>query len=170
MSDTIFPYKGTSPKIAESALILSGAKIIGDVTIGKDASVWFNTVIRGDVNFVKIGNRTNIQDNTCIHVTDGGSPTIIGDDVTVGHSATIHACTIKDRALIGMGAIILDDAIIGEDSIVAAGSVITPGKEFPPRSMIMGSPAKVKRELTDKEVARLKDSADHYVEISQGYK
>lgn len=166
---TIIPYLEKKPLISDKSLICSGARIIGDVHIGQESSVWFNTVIRGDVNYVRIGNRTNIQDNSMLHVTDGGRPCIIGNEVTVGHSATIHAATIKDRCLIGMGATILDDAVIQEDSIVAAGSIVSPGKTFPKKSLIMGAPARVKRELTEKEIEHLKESAQHYVNIASNY-
>ena len=115
------------------------------------------------------GKDTNVQDGTVIHVTGGGHPTIIGDQVTIGHNATVHACTIKDRSLVGMGAVVLDGAIINEDSFVAAGAVVPPGKEYPPKSMIMGSPAKVRRSLTEKEIEGLIHSANHYIDICKGY-
>lgn len=165
----IMKFKGIEPEIAQSAFLTPMVSIVGDVKIGERSSVWFNTVIRGDVNFVRIGKDTNIQDNSMIHVTHNGNPTIIGDQVTVGHSATLHACTIKDRVLIGMGAVILDGAVINEDSVVAAGSLVPPGKTYPPRSMIMGSPAKVTRELTEKEIEGLVYSANHYINICKGY-
>jgi carbonic anhydrase/acetyltransferase-like protein (isoleucine patch superfamily) len=166
---TILPYKETSPIFDQNVLIASGACLVGDIKIGEGSSIWFNTVIRGDVNYVRIGAGTNIQDNTVIHVTDGGDPTIIGDNVTVGHSAVLHACTIEDQCLIGMGAVILDGVTISKGSLVAAGSVVPPGKSFPQHSLIMGSPAKVKRSLNEKEIADLKESADHYRDISKNY-
>ena len=170
LKERLLAYKGILPKLESEVMVFPGAFVIGDVTVGARSSIWFNTVVRGDVNYIRIGKDTNIQDNSMIHVTHNGNPTVIGDQVTVGHSVTLHACTIKDRVLIGMGATILDGAIINEDSFVAAGSVVTPGKEFPARSMIMGSPAKVTRQLTDKEVEGLVYSANHYINICQGYK
>jgi gamma-carbonic anhydrase len=166
----LIPYKGQSPRLHESVLVATGAAVIGDTEIGADSSVWFNVVIRGDVHHIRIGERTNIQDNSTVHVTSGVSPCIIGNDVTIGHNAIVHACTVKDFCLIGMGALILDRAVIGEGSIVAAGSVVTMGKEFPPNSLIMGAPAKVVKTLTEKDRERLAASAQHYVETATNYK
>ena len=165
----IVPYKGKLPKIPKSTLVCSGATVVGDTEIGEDSSVWFNVVIRGDVHHIRIGNKTNIQDNSTIHVTNGVSPCIVGNNVTIGHNATIHACTIEDNCLIGMGAIILDRAVIGTGSIVAAGSIVTMDKVFPPHSLIMGSPAKVVKELGEKEAIALQKSADHYVDTLRNY-
>ena len=162
-------YKGIIPKIAATAFIEASAQIIGDVEIGQNSSVWFNCVIRGDVYHIRIGHSTNIQDGTVIHVTNGRFPTIIGNYVTVGHNATLHGCTIKDRSLIGIGAIVLDDVVIGEESFVAAGSLVTPGTIIPPRSMVMGSPAKVRREVTDEEIARIDMHWKHYIEYKNTY-
>lgn len=176
----LIAFNGKGPKIHHSAFIAQGAKIIGEVEIGEDSSVWFNCVLRGDANFIKIGSRTNIQDLSTVHIwhrefnTDGslkdaGYPTIIGNDVTIGHNCVIHACTIKDRVLIGMNAVIMDAAIINEDSIVGAGSVITKGKIFPPRSLILGNPAKFVRELSAAELAFLKQSALNYVGFKNAF-
>lgn len=164
----IFPHKGVEPQIDESCFVAPSADIIGDVIIGKNSSVWFQTVVRADVNFIRIGDRTNIQDGAILHVTRDkppmkSAPLIIGDDVTIGHRVTLHGCTIGNRILLGMGVTILDHAKIGDDSIVAAGALVTKGKEFPPRSLIQGAPAKVVRDLTDDEVAMLKTSATNYV-------
>jgi carbonic anhydrase/acetyltransferase-like protein (isoleucine patch superfamily) len=137
--------------------------------MGSESSVWFNTVIRADVQPIRIGARTNVQDNTTIHVTAADGPCFIGKDVTIGHGAVIHACTIEDLCLIGMGSVILDKVVIGHGSMVGAGSVVTPGKVFPPRSLIVGSPARVVRTLTDAEYAGLTASAQHYVEIARAY-
>ena len=166
---SIMEYCGIAPTIAPNAFIAPGARICGDVHIGKDSSVWFNVVIRGDVNFVRIGNQSNIQDNAVVHVTGGGLPTHIGDRVTVGHQAMIHACNIEDGALIGMGATILDGAVIGKHCLVGAGSLVTQNKRFEPESLIMGSPAKVVRRLTTAEIDQLEASADRYVEIASNY-
>ena len=164
----IFPHKGIEPTIPDSVFVAPSADIIGDVHIGEDSSVWFQVVIRADVNKIRIGKRTNIQDGSILHVTRSKAPMIsapltIGDDVTIGHRVTLHGCTVGNRILLGMGVTILDHAKIGDDSLVAAGSLVTKGKEFPPRSLIQGSPAKVVRELTNEEVAMLKASADNYV-------
>lgn len=163
-------YKGITPKIDPSVFIASGAHIIGDVEIGRDSSVWYNTVIRGDVNFIRIGERTNLQDNTVVHVTNKKFPTYIGSNVTVGHGAIIHACTIGDFCLIGMGAIILDDAKIGAYSLVAAGAVVTMGMEIPEGSMVAGVPAKVIRPLRDDERTFLAQSAQNYIDYVATYR
>jgi len=165
----VMSWQGHAPKFAKGVFIASGAAVIGQVEMGEDVNVWFNTVVRGDVNTIKIGARTNIQDNTTVHVTSGTGPTWIGSDVTIGHNAVIHACTIEDLCLIGMGSTILDGAVIGRQSFVAAGSVVTPGKKMPSKMMIMGAPAKPVRELTEQELAFLENSARDYVKTSRSY-
>jgi carbonic anhydrase/acetyltransferase-like protein (isoleucine patch superfamily) len=162
-------YKGISPRIAANAFIEQSAQIIGDVDVGEHSSVWFNCVLRGDCYHIRIGKSTNIQDGTVIHVTQGRFATTIGDFVTVGHSAVLHGCTIKDRCLIGIGAIVLDNVTIGEESFIAAGSLVTPGTVIPPRSMVMGAPAKIRRQVTDEEVARINEHWQHYVEYKNQY-
>lgn len=162
-------YQGVRPKIAESAFVEETAAVIGDVVIGEDSSVWFNTVIRGDVHFIRIGNRTNIQDLCAIHVSRDTYSTVLGDDVTVGHHVVLHGCIINDRVLIGMGAIIMDGAVIGEDCVVGAGALVTEQTVVPPKSLILGSPAKVKRAVTDKELAWIKESAHNYVRYAKQY-
>jgi len=169
-------FKEWSPIVEKGAWIAEGASVIGRVTMGVDSAVWFGCVVRGDVHFITIGDRTNIQDLSMIHVThhkrddmSDGNPTVIGDDVTVGHRVMLHGCTIEDACLIGMSATILDGAVIGKESIVGAGSLVTKNKRFPPRSLIMGSPAKAVRELTDDEVAELYASASRYVEFKNEY-
>jgi carbonic anhydrase/acetyltransferase-like protein (isoleucine patch superfamily) len=169
MKAMITSYKGTSPQIAESAFIAAGAHIIGDVHIGVHSSVWFNCVVRGDCYYIRIGESTNIQDNTVIHVTQGRFATIIGSYVTVGHSVVLHGCTVKDRCLIGIGAIVLDNVTVGEESFIAAGSLVTPGTVIPPRSMVMGAPAKVRRPVTDEEVARIDEHWQRYIEYKNQY-
>ena len=172
----IIPYKGTEPKIGRNAWLAPGSMIIGDVEIGEESAVWFGCVIRGDVHRIRIGDRTNIQDLSMIHVThwkkpdrSDGHPTLIGSDVTVGHMVMLHGCRIEDACLIGMSATILDGAVIGAESIVGAGSLVTMNKIFPPRSLIMGSPAKVIRELNDSEVEELYASAARYVAFKDNY-
>lgn len=162
-------YKGMTPKIAATAFIEVSAQIIGDVEIEEHSSVWFNCVVRGDVNRIRIGHSTNIQDGTVIHVTNGRYPTIIGNCVTVGHGVVLHGCTVKDRSLVGIGSIVLDDVVIGEMSLIAAGSLVTPGTIIPPRSLVMGSPARVRREVTDEEVARIDMHWRHYIEYKNNY-
>ncbi len=162
-------YKGITPKIAATAFIEASAQVIGDVEIGEQSSIWFNCVIRGDVFHIRIGHSTNIQDGSIIHVTNGRFPTIIGNYVTVGHGVMLHGCTIKDRSLVGIGSIILDDVEIGEESFIAAGSLITPGTVIPPRSMVMGSPARVRREVTEEEIARIDTHWRHYIEYKNNY-
>lgn len=166
----IFSYQDTWPEIHETAFIAPSADIVGRVKIGAESSVWFQCVVRGDVHSITIGDRTNVQDLTMLHVTHDRYKLTIGDEVTIGHRALVHGCTIGSQCLIGMGSIIMDGAEIGEQSVVGAGSLVTEGKKFPPRSLIIGSPAKVVRQLSDEEVSRLKYSADHYVRVSQNYR
>ena len=172
----IIKYKDYEPKIGLNTWIAPSSDIIGRCSLGEDCSVWFNVVIRGDVHFIKIGDRTNIQDLSMLHVTQhtkddmsDGNPLIIGNDVTIGHQVMLHGCTIEDACLIGMSATILDGAVIGKESLVAAGSVVTKNKIFPPRSMIMGIPAKVVRKLSDVEVKALYESAEHYISYKNDY-
>jgi carbonic anhydrase/acetyltransferase-like protein (isoleucine patch superfamily) len=160
-----------SPKIHESCFIAENAVIIGDVEIAEDANIWYNCVIRGDVNFIRIGEKTNIQDGTIIHVSRGEKfATVIEEEVTVGHSATIHGCYIEKGSLIGIGSIILDGARIGKNSLIAAGSLVTPNTKIPARSYVIGSPARVKRELTVEEIADLQKFWTNYVKLSEIYK
>jgi carbonic anhydrase/acetyltransferase-like protein (isoleucine patch superfamily) len=163
-------YGGVSPRIDPSVLLATGCVVVGDVELGAGASIWFGAVVRGDVNSIRIGARTNIQDQAVVHVTGGTHPTWIGEDVTVGHRAVLHGCTIKDRCLIGIGAIVLDGAVVGEEAIVGAGALVPPGMVVPPRSLVMGAPARVKRSLSDADIAGLRVSADHYVEYAARYR
>jgi carbonic anhydrase/acetyltransferase-like protein (isoleucine patch superfamily) len=166
----IKPFGGVAPQIDESAFIAETAVVIGDVHIGAESSVWYGAVIRGDCFYVRIGRRANIQDNSVIHVSNGAHATILEDDVTVGHSATLHGCYVERGALIGIGAIVLDGARIGAYSLVAAGALVTPGTQIPPRSLVMGSPAKVRRQLTDTECADLDTFWQNYVGYVKQYK
>ena len=163
-------YKGTQPTIAATAYIDAASVIIGDVVIGDDASVWPLVVIRGDVNYIRIGARTNIQDGSILHVMRDEYPLILGDDITVGHSVTLHGCTIESRCLIGMRATILNGVVIGEGSIVAAGTLLTERTIIPPRSLVMGSPGKVKRTLTAIDQATIDSYAQRYVEYKEIYR
>jgi carbonic anhydrase/acetyltransferase-like protein (isoleucine patch superfamily) len=163
-------FQNIAPKIHETAFIATGAVVIGDVEIGEQSSVWYGSVVRGDVNYIRIGARTNIQDSSVIHVSGGTHPTVLEDEITVGHRVVLHGCYVEKRCLIGIGAIVLDGARIGHDSLVAAGSLVTPDTKIPPRSLVMGSPAKVKRELTDEEIENLKKFWQNYVRLTEIYK
>ena len=165
----IYPYKGKSPKIAESAFIADYVTITGDVVIGEETSIWFNTVIRGDVAPTIIGNRVNIQDNSVLHQSPN-NPLIIEDGVTVGHQVILHSAIIRKNALIGMGSIILDGAEIGEGAFIGAGSLVPPGKKIPPHTLAFGRPAKVIRQLTDEDVREMERIRREYVEKGQYYK
>jgi carbonic anhydrase/acetyltransferase-like protein (isoleucine patch superfamily) len=162
-------FKGRSPILHASCFVAGSADIIGDVEIGENSSVWFQVVLRGDVLPIKIGKRTNIQDHSLLHATPGGRPTIVGDDVTVGHRVTLHGARVGDRVLIGMGSIILDDVEIGEDSLIGAGSLVTKGTIIPPQSLVLGSPAKVVRSLKPQEIEMILKSAAGYVQNSGYY-
>ncbi len=165
----IISFKGKTPKIGSSAYVVGSAVVVGDVVIGEESSVWFNAVIRGDVNYIRIGKRTNIQDGCVLHVSRKDFPLIVGDEVTVGHNVTLHACTIASNCLIGMGAVVMDGSEIGQNCIIGAGALVTPKTIIPPGSMAVGSPARVKRELTEAEIVSIRDSADHYVGDIQSY-
>ncbi len=163
------PYRGRVPTVHPTAFVDDTAQVIGEVEIGPDSSVWMQAAIRGDVNAIRIGARSNLQDGTVVHVMHDTHATVIGDDVTVGHGAIVHGCTVGDRVLIGMGAIVLNGAQIAEDCIIAAGTVVTEGMVVPAGSMVMGVPGKVRRPLTDAEIASIRDSAASYVRYKQDY-
>ena len=165
----IRPFKGATPAVDPSAYVDQSAQVIGDVVIGPESSVWMNAVVRGDVNHIRIGRRSNIQDLTMVHVMRETHPTIVGDEVTVGHSAVVHGTTIEDRVLIGMAAVLLNGVHVGHDTIVAAGTLLTEGTRVPPRSLVMGRPGKVMRELSDEEVAEIRWYADNYVRYRLDY-
>lgn len=172
----IRPYRGTTPTLGARAYIDPAACVIGDVVLGDDVSVWPFTVIRGDVNFIRIGDRTNLQDGTVIHVSHdgphaklGGFATRIGSDVTIGHKAVIHACTIEDAALIGMGALVLDGAVVKKHAFVAAGAVVSPGKVVGEGELWVGNPARCVRRLDDAQIEGLYYSAAHYVRLKDEY-
>ena len=156
-------FQGRMPRLHPSAFIADGAQVIGQVEIGEESSIWYNTVLRGDVNTITIGRRTNIQDLTMVHVERGTHPTRIGDDVTVGHHVVLHGCTLGNRVLVGIGAIVLNGVIIEDDAFIAAGTLLTPGTHVPSGSMVMGTPGKVKRPLTEGERAGLLASSAGYV-------
>ena len=168
--DMVRAFKDVMPVIAADAYVDPSAQVIGDVVIGDASSVWMNAVVRGDVNHVRIGRRTNVQDGTIVHVMrDPSHPTVIGDEVTVGHGVVLHGCTIDDLCLIGMGAIVLNGARVGTGSIVAAGTLLPEGFVVPARSLVMGSPGRVKRTIGDEEYAFIRQSADNYVRYRRDY-
>ena len=165
----IRPFRGVQPQIHPSAFVDESAQVIGDVQIGEQSSIWCNTVVRGDMYYIRIGNRTNVQDNAVIHTRTGSHPTILEDEVTIGHSVTLHGCYVERGSLIGIGSIVLDDVRVGAQSLVAAGCLLAPGTIVPARSLVMGAPAKVRRPLTDEEVASLDMFWKSYVEYTGKY-
>ncbi|MBA3240551.1 MAG: gamma carbonic anhydrase family protein [Acidobacteria bacterium] len=166
----IRPFRGQHPQIHPTAFVEESAQLIGDVSIGAQSSVWFNAVVRGDVCHIRIGERTNIQDGTVVHVANGTHATILEDEVTVGHNVTLHGCYVERGCLVGMGSIVMDGVHVGERSIVAAGALVSPGTIIPPRSLVMGVPARVKRPLTDEEAAGLDTFWQNYVEYTRVYR
>ena len=166
----IRPFRGKHPQIHPTAFVEESAQVIGDVVIGAQSSVWFGAVVRGDVYHIRIGERTNIQDGTVVHVTNGTHATILEDEVTVGHNVTLHGCRVGRGCLVGMGSIVMDAVEVGEQSLVAAGALVSPGTIIPPRSLVIGVPAKVKRQLTDEEVAGLSVYWQNYIEYTRLYR
>ncbi len=166
----VYEFLDHSPQFDETVFIAPSADIIGDVVIGSESSIWFHVTVRGDVNWIEIGERTKIQDNACLHVTNQTGPTKIGNDVTIAHNATIHGCTIHDRVLVGIQATILDGAIIMPDVIIAAGSLVPPGKTIESGWLYMGVPVKPVRKLSDEEIASIKRNADNYVKYQRTYR
>lgn len=162
-------FNGKQPRIHDSAFITDDAIVIGDVEIGEESSVWFGSIVRGDVNHIRIGARTNIQDACVIHVSSRDHPTVLEDKITVGHRVTLHGCYVESGGLIGIGSILLDGSRIGARSLVGAGSLVTPGTIIPPESLVLGSPARVRRQLTKEELAHLERSWQNYVELSRRY-
>jgi len=163
------PYRSSVPRVHPTAFVDDSAQVIGSVEIGEESGVWMNAVLRGDVNTIRVGRQTNLQDGCIVHVMRGTHPAWLGDQVTVGHGAILHGCTVRDRCLIGVGAILLNGAEIGEESIVAAGTLVTEGTKFPPRSLVMGRPGIRKRDLRDDEVAGILAYAARYVEYRKDY-
>lgn len=170
MSGIILPYRGISPRIAASAFIAPTATIIGDVEIGEDSNIWFGCVIRGDVNEIRIGARTNIQDGTVVHVSREKYGTYIGDDITIGHMALIHACTLEDGCFIGMQATVMDGCVVDGGAMVAAGALITPGKRVGPGQLWAGTPAKRVRNLSEDDARSIAATAPHYVRLAREYR
>lgn len=162
-------FGGKKPRIGARVFIAENAALIGDVEIGNDCSIWFGTTIRGDVNLIRVGSRTNIQDNCTLHVTHERWPAIVAEEVTIGHGAVVHGCTVHRGALIGMGSRVLDGAVVGESALVGAGALVPEGMKVPPRTLVVGVPARVKRPLTDEELAKLERSWRNYVEYKEKY-
>ena len=162
-------FDGKKPRIGDRVFIAENAAVIGDVEIGNDCSIWYGTTIRGDVNMIRIGSRTNIQDNCTLHVTHERFPTIVAEEVTIGHGAIVHGCTIHRGALIGMGSCVLDGAVVGESALVGAGALVPEGMHVPPRTLVVGVPARVKRPLTEDELVKLEQSWRNYVEYKEKY-
>ncbi len=162
-------YEDKNPRLGAGVFVAENAAIIGDVEIGDDCSIWYSTVVRGDVNFIRIGSRTNVQDNCTIHVDRGTHATVIAEEVTIGHGAVVHGCTVHRGALIGMGSRVLSGAVIGEQALVGSGALVPEGMQVPPRTLVVGVPARIKRPLTDEELARLDQSWRNYVDYKEKY-
>ena len=162
-------FQDSLPKLGQKVYISENAAVIGNVTLGDEVNIWFGSVLRGDMHYIKIGNRSNIQDNAVVHVTTGVSPVKIGSGVTVGHAAIIHGCTIEDDCMIGMGAIIMDDAVLGSGSLVGAGALVPPNMKVPPKSLVVGMPGKVIREINNEEHKMILDRPQEYIELAVIY-
>lgn len=165
----VYELRGVRPAMGRDVFIAESAVVVGDVSLGDEASLWFGAVVRGDCYPIRIGARTNVQDGAVVHVLGGKAETIIGDEVTIGHAAVVHGCTIGHRCLIGMGSIVLDGAVIGEDSLVAAGSLVTPGTLVPAKSVVMGRPARVVRATGEEELQRIRESAANYIRYAHDF-
>ena len=166
----IRPFNNLYPSVAATAFVEATAVIVGDVEVGEDSSIWFYSVVRGDIHYIRIGSRTNVQDHSVLHVRSGEGPVVIGDDVTVGHRAVIHGCTIGSRVLVGMGAVVLDDVVVHEGSIIGAGAVVPPGMVVPPRSLVTGTPGRIRRTVRDDECDWILRTADSYVGYARRYR
>jgi carbonic anhydrase/acetyltransferase-like protein (isoleucine patch superfamily) len=166
----VLPFEGTWPRIHPTAWVAPTAVVVGDVEIGEQSSIWYHCVLRGDTNVMRIGARTNIQDGSILHLNAGAEPLIIGDDVTIGHACIVHACTLKNRAFVGMGATVLDRAVIEEGGMLGAGGLLPPGKVIGPMELWMGSPAKLVRVMSAEERARFDRTAVHYAELAQRHR
>jgi carbonic anhydrase/acetyltransferase-like protein (isoleucine patch superfamily) len=166
----LYELNGTAPRLGRDVYVAESGVVIGDVELGDEASIWFGAVLRGDYRPIRVGPRTNVQDNAVLHITQTRDPTVVGADVTIGHAAIVHACTVGDRCLIGIGAIVLDGANVGEESFVGAGTLITPDTVIPPRSFVLGRPGKVVRPVRDEEIAAMRESAARYVTFARDFR
>lgn len=169
MTATLRAFGGKRPQLGRGVFLAETCALIGDVVVGDESSIWYATVLRGDVCFIRIGARTNLQDGAIVHVTSSGLAAVIGDDCTIGHGAIVHACTIEDHCLVGMGATILDGARVGRGSLVGAGALVTPGTDIPPDSLVLGAPARVVRPVNPREREQIEYGAVHYVELARSY-
>ncbi|MES2496623.1 MAG: gamma carbonic anhydrase family protein [Pseudomonadota bacterium] len=167
---TVLTYEGITPTIDETAFLAPGVRVIGDVHIGAESSLWYNVVVRGDGNYIRIGARTNVQDGSVIHISTGTHPTIIGDDVLIGHMAMVHGCTLHDRAFVGFGSLVMDGCVIESDAMLAAGAMLTPGKRIPSGQLWSGRPARFMRDLSPEEMARNQKGVASYVEEARKHK
>lgn len=165
----LLPFGSRTPLVPASAFVAPGAALIGDAALGEDASIWFGAVLRADLNSIRVGRRSNLQDGVVVHVNAGDDCTTVADEVTVGHRAVLHGCRLETRCLVGMGSVVLDGAVVGEEAMVAAGALVPPGLEIPPRMLARGVPARIARRLSDAEIAHLEWSAAHYVELKDRY-
>ena len=170
MSAIVLPWKGITPNVAVDAFVAPNAMLIGDLVIGARSSIWFNVVMRADVNYIRVGERTNIQDGTIVHVATNDGPTLIGSDVLIGHAAIIHGCTLEDGCFVGMASTVMDDAVVESGAMVAAGALVTPGKRVKSRQLWAGSPAKFMRDLTDAEVSQMKVQTARYADLADAYR
>jgi carbonic anhydrase/acetyltransferase-like protein (isoleucine patch superfamily) len=166
----LYELRGVRPTVGRDVFIADSAVVVGDVHLGDEASIWFGAVVRGDCFPIRVGARTNVQDNAVLHVTAGKAKTTVGDDVTIGHAAVVHGCTIGDRCLIGMASVVLDDAVIGDDSIVAAGALVAPGTIVAPHSVVMGRPARVTRTTNEEDLQRIRQGADNYIRYARDFR
>jgi carbonic anhydrase/acetyltransferase-like protein (isoleucine patch superfamily) len=158
-----------SPQLGRDVYISESAAVIGEVTLGSEVNIWFGAVLRGDMHYIKVGRRSNIQDNAVVHVTTAVSPTTIGNNVTVGHGAIIHGCTIEDNCMIGMGAVVMDDAVVGEGSLIGAGALVPPNMKIPPKSLVVGMPGKIVREVSEVEYQMIIDRPQEYIDLAAQY-
>ena len=162
-------FERIKPKLGRDVYISESAAVIGDVILGNEVNIWFGAVLRGDMHYIKVGSRSNIQDNAVVHVTTAVSPTTIGSNVTVGHGAIIHGCTIEDNCMIGMGSVVMDDAVVGEGSLIGAGALVPPNMKIPPKSLVVGMPGKIVREVSDAEFQMIIDRPQEYIDLAAQY-
>ena len=162
-------FERIKPKLGRDVYISESAAVIGDVILGNEVNIWFGAVLRGDMHYIRVGSRSNIQDNAVVHVTTTVSPTTIGKNVTVGHGAIIHGCTIEDNCMIGMGSVVMDDAVVGAGSLIGAGALVPPNMKIQPKSLVVGMPGKVVREVTDEEYQMIIDRPQEYIDLAEQY-
>ena len=162
-------FGSNNPQLGRDVYISESAAVIGDVTLDDEVNIWFGAVLRGDMHYIRVGSRSNIQDNAVVHVTTAVSPTTIGNNVTVGHGAIIHGCTIEDNCMIGMGSVVMDDPVVGEGSLIGAGALVPPNMKIPPKSLVVGMPGKIVREVSDEEFQMIIDRPQEYIDLAAQY-